>query len=443
MTSEGDAFDDGAETVAVRTTLAPHAPVRVVELRLAGASHALALDCPRTLGSAPGADLRLPHPTVSRLHARLEVRAGVPWVEDLGSTNGVFVGGIRVGAAQLVDGARLQLGSLTVEVGVPASERREPLWPTERFGPLLGRSAAMRALFERVRRVAASDACVFVHGETGTGKDLVARAIHDESPRRASPFVVFDCSAVPEALFEAELFGHTRGAFTGADRAREGAAAAARGGTLFLDEVGELPLTTQPKLLRMLETGTIRRVGEARHEAVDVRVVAATHRDLAKMVAAGTFREDLYFRLVVLPLEVPALHERPEDIPLLIAHFAKGREVDGALLEEAVRRRWPGNVRELRAFVERALALGTDEALRLSAARPHAASSPGAAAPPHAAAVDLDRPLRELRDEAADAVERAYLAGWLDRCGRNVTAVAQAIGLDRTYVHRLMRKHSL
>jgi len=437
MTTDGDFFDDAMHTAALRSALPAYTALRVVEFVHDGTVYSLVLDRPQSIGSAPAVDMRLEHPTVSRLHARIEARNGVPWIEDLDSTNGVFVDGTRVGTALLHDGARVRLGSLTLEVRVPSTERREELWPSERFGPLLGRSAPMRALFERIRRVAASDACVLLHGETGTGKDLVAQAIHDESARASAPFVVFDCSAIPEALFEVELFGHTRGAFTGADRAREGAAAAARGGTLFLDEVGELSVTTQPKLLRMLESGTIRRVGDTRHEPVDVRVIAATHRDLAKMVAGGSFREDLFFRLVVLPIEVPSLRSRPDDISLLIEHFARGRALDSGVVAEASRRPWPGNVRELRAFVERAMALGAEEALRLT--EPSGGNSTAVGT----AAIDFDRTLRELRDQAADAVERAYLTAWLARCGRNVTAVARAVGLDRTYVHRLMRKHDL
>ncbi len=439
--ADANEFEEPIETAVSARSLAPAGEVRVLELRAPdGLGGSMSLDRSRTLGAAPGVDLRIEAPTVSRLHARVHLREGRPWVTDLDSKNGVRVDGLRVLCAELVDGCELALGETKLVVRHGSDARRRELWPNERFGQLRGRSDTMRALFERIRRVAASDACVLVQGETGTGKDLVAQTIHEESARHARPFVVFDCSAVPEALFEAELFGHVRGAFTGADRSRDGAASSADGGTLFLDEVGELPLSLQPKLLRFLESGTVRRVGESRHQRVDVRVVAATHRDLARMVADGSFREDLYFRLVVLPLEVPPLRDRREDIPLLVAHFARGRSVPRSVLEEASDRRWAGNVRELRTFVERVVALGPSEALRLSDGF---AATPAGSGGGEGAAPDLDEPLRRVRERAADGAERAYLVGWLERTGRNVTAVAQAIGLDRTYVHRLLKKHHL
>jgi transcriptional regulator with GAF, ATPase, and Fis domain len=292
----------------------------------------------------------------------------------------------------------------------------------------------MRELFERLSKFAKSEATALVTGETGTGKDLVARAIHEHSSRARGPFVVFDCAAVPEALFESELFGHARGAFTGADRAREGAVQAAAGGTLFLDEIGELPLSMQPKLLRFLESRTVRRVGESDYRGVDVRVLAATHRDLARMVAGGSFREDLYFRLAVLPVTVPPLRARRGDIAALAQHFLGERALDATTLREIDGRPWLGNVRELRSFVERAVALGADEALRMI---------PGTQAPAGLPPVPLDEPFKDVRERWNDHLERGYLAGWIERKGHNVSAVADAIGLDRTYVHRLLKKHGL
>ncbi|MCC6877601.1 MAG: sigma 54-interacting transcriptional regulator, partial [Sandaracinaceae bacterium] len=401
------AFEEDGATESVRHELARSIERRLATLHiLSGDRRTEPVDRACTIGSAPDADVRLVDPTVSRLHARLEPTDEGLWITDLDSTNGTFVDGVRVGRALLHEGARVRLGHGELEVGYGKEPAIVPLWPSDRFGPLVGKSAVMRELFERLSRIAQSDATVLVQGETGTGTELVAEAIHAASPRESGPFVVVDCGAIPESLFESELFGHTRGAFTGADRAREGAVQLASGGTLFLDEIGELPLSMQPKLLRVLESRTVRRVGEAAHRPVDVRLVAATHRDLARMVATGAFREDLFFRVAVLPVVVPPLRARKGDIPLLAQHFLGGRALDPAVLRDLEGRPWLGNVRELRTFVERAVALGPDEALR---------SLGTAAAKSSLPAVPLDRPFKELREEWNDHLEREYLRGWLER----------------------------
>jgi transcriptional regulator with GAF, ATPase, and Fis domain len=429
----------GVETEVAHQRLPPSWDVAKLHLRLSdGSDRSVELTQQITLGSAEAADICLSHPTVSRLHARIEPRGDGPWIVDIASTNGVCVDGVRVGSAKLHGGAIIRLGDLEVHV-LESTAAKVDLWPAERFGPLLGRSEPMRALFEYIQKVAASDAAVLIQGETGTGKDVVANAIHDNSPRRSGPFVVFDCGSVPEPLFESELFGHVRGAFTGADRNRAGALESAEGGTLFLDEVGELPAAVQPKLLRMLETRTYRRVGESRYREANVRVVAATHRDISRMAADGSFREDLYFRLMVLPVYVPPLRERLVDLPLLAQHFAGERELPAGTLQAAAGRSWPGNVRELRTFVERALVIGPDAQIP-GLVTPVATDSVAADS---TGTVDLDSPLRQAKDLAALRVERAYLAGWIERTGRNVTAIAGEIGLDRTYVHRLLKKHEL
>ncbi|RZO56916.1 MAG: FHA domain-containing protein [Sandaracinaceae bacterium] len=388
------------------------------------------------LGSAPDVDVPVDDPSVSRIHCELDPREDGLWVRDLGSLNGTFVEGVLVREARLEDGATLRVGTTELAVGYDPNPTPLQLWPLERFGPLLGRSVPMRELFARLHRFAQSDETVLVQGETGTGKELAARAIHDMSARHEAPFVVLDSGAIPESLIEAELFGHARGAFTGAHADRVGAAEAAHGGTLFLDEVGELPLSMQPKLLRFLESRTVRRVGETAQRRVDVRVVAATHRDLRDMVNRGAFREDLYFRLAVLPATLPPLRERAEDVPLLASHFLpKGASpLSGELVAELSRRPWEGNVRELRNFVARAVALGPDEALGMMEGSSRAGAMPG---------VDLDVPFKELREAWVSHLERAYLTAMLARHGGNVTAVAQEARIDRTYVHRLMKKHGL
>ncbi len=434
-------------TVAQRDALGTAVSItrRRPRLRWADASgpRAVALDGRAVLGTAPGVDVPVSDPAVSRLHMELETRDDGVWVRDLGSRNGTFIEGVMVQSARAAVGARIVAGSTTFTVEHDATPASVDLWPNERFGPLLGRSVAMRELFARLARVAASDASVLLHGETGTGKELVAEALHGASPRAQQPFVIVDCAALPEALIESELFGHAKGAFTGAANVRVGAIEAADGGTVFLDEIGELPLAMQPKLLRAIESRAVRRIGESAYRKVNVRFVAATHRDLRRMVNAGAFREDLYFRLAVLPVTIAPLRQRADDIALLVQHFLP-KGASAALPPELVRelgaRPWLGNVRELRNFVERAVALGAAEALAMVGD----GATEGAAGPADAALpVDLDQPFKVLRERHLDRLERDYVAGLLERHQWNVSAVAQAAGLDRTYVHRLIRKHGL
>jgi transcriptional regulator with GAF, ATPase, and Fis domain len=296
----------------------------------------------------------------------------------------------------------------------------------------------MRELYAGLARVAESDAPVLLLGETGTGKELAARAIHAASKRAAQPFVVVDCAALAGSLIEGELFGHARGAFTGAVGARAGSFEAASGGTIFLDEIGELPLAMQPKLLRVLESRTVKRLGESEHRPVDVRLVAATHRDLPRMVNSGAFREDLFFRVAVLPLALPPLRVRPGDVPILYRHFLAGRQPREPVSERALMEMpWLGNVRELRNFVERACAIGAGGAL----GEPPPARTEADA--PTATPVPFEQPFKEFREQWIDRGEREYVRRLLDRHGRNVPAAAEAAGLDRTYVYRLIRKHDL
>ncbi|HVQ27280.1 MAG TPA: sigma 54-interacting transcriptional regulator, partial [Planctomycetota bacterium] len=322
------------------------------------------------LGTHPSSDVCLTDPHVSRLHARIDVEERDYVLADLGSTNGTRVGGVRVRQVCLEDGSEIELGATRLRFRVLDEPFRVELAQDEVFEGLIGRTPAMRELFALCARVAPTDATVLLQGETGTGKELVARALHQRSLRRDKPMVVFDCGAVPPTLIESELFGHERGAFTGAVAARSGVFERADGGTLFLDELGELTPDLQPKLLRVLETGELTRVGGEAPRKVDVRVVAATHRDLAAMISEGRFRADLYYRLAVIRLTIPPLRERREDVPLLAARFARevlgevprGPQAAGkripeetleAVFEDLRHHDWPGNVRELRNVVER------------------------------------------------------------------------------------------
>jgi DNA-binding NtrC family response regulator len=312
-----------------------------------------------TVGTLPDNDVVLSDPFVSSRHLRIEPRAGRWYLADLGSTNGTLLGGTRVERAELPFGLPMQLGDAELLLEPPvASDTARPLV----FEQMVSSDPGMRRVFELVERVAPSDAAVAILGDTGTGKELVARALHARSPRAAGPFIPVNCSAIAETLIESELFGHEKGAFSGAERLRKGAFEEAHGGTIFLDEIGELPVDLQAKLLRTLELGEVKRVGASRPITVDVRVVAATHRDLRAQVRTGRFREDLFYRLCVVPVTVPPLRQRRGDARLLAETFLSAASPRGLALrwsEEALARLegydWPGNVRQLRNVVQRAL----------------------------------------------------------------------------------------
>lgn len=396
-----------------------------------------------TVGTAPDVDIVLADKEVSRLHAELDPRDDGLWVRDLGSRNGTYVERIRVQAARVPAGGSIQLGRTELLVRYAAQPSAIELWPAASYHGLVGGSAVMRELFLRLDRVAKSAATVLIEGETGTGKELVARAIHEASDRAQGPFVVIDCGALPENLLEAELFGHARGAFTGALAGRDGAILDADGGTVFLDEIGELPLTMQPKLLRVLESRTVRRIGESQARPVDVRFVSATHRDLRTMANQRAFREDLYFRLAVLPVRVPPLRERPDDIPRLVEHFLShdvSASVSPELMRELLSRPWFGNVRELRNFVERARTLGAREALATSSQTP---SSTGAASWLGLPSDWYEASFSDFRECVAEASEREYVRRLLERHGGKVAQAAQRVGINRTYLYRLIKKYGL
>jgi two-component system, NtrC family, response regulator GlrR len=385
-------------------------------------------------GSAEGVGLCVRDRTVSHLHAELEPREDGLWVRDLGSLNGTYINEVRVTQGRVPPDGSLRLGSVAIRVSYDIAQLSVELWPGDRFGPLVGASIAMRRLFARMAKIATTTLSILIVGETGTGKELAAHAVHLASPRRDGPFVVVDCAALPENLVESELFGHVRGAFTGAEQPRAGAIESGDGGTVFLDEIGELPLAMQPKLLRAVESRQVRRVGDSQHRTVDVRFVSATHRDLREMVNRGAFREDLFFRLAALTVTLPPLRDRPEDVPLLARHLAPPGTppFDAAVLAELGSRPWLGNVRELRNFVERFAALGTAEALATSA-QPLGASAP----------TSLRGRYKGLREQWIETFERDYFRELIARNQGNVSAAAREAGVDRSYVHRMIRRYGL
>ncbi len=319
---------------------------------------------------------------------------------------------------------------------------------------LLGASAAMRSLHTLLSQVAARDLTVLLTGETGTGKELAARAVHAESPRKAKPFVAVNCGALPADLVESELFGHAKGAFTGATMAKAGLFEEAHGGTLFLDEMGDLPLPVQVKLNRALQEKEVRRVGTTVPVKVDVRVVAATHRELAAEVAAGRFREDLYYRLNVVTVRLPALRERREDIPLLAMHFLAraGRPELEGFAPEALRAltayAWPGNVRQLENAVARAVAVAQGRRIGVDDLPPElrgvrAADAGGAQVGRIPAEALAKLPYREAVDSARDTVSREYLSALMQEFGGNVTHAAERAGMERESLHRLLKRYGV
>ena len=408
------------------------------------------------VGSKDGNSLRLTNETVSRYHFEIEPTPLGFLLRDLGSTNGTFVDGYRVREVYLPKRATIKAGEVTLAFEALGEEVPIALSREDRFGDVLGRSPAMRELFDMLERVAQKDLTILLEGESGTGKERLAEAIHLRSPRAHKRFVVFDCAAVPASLMESELLGHERGAFTGAEQKRIGRFEEAHGGTLFIDEIGELPLELQPKLLRALEKREIRRIGGSQIIPVDVRVVAATNRDLVREVNRNTFREDLYYRLAVVRVRVPPLREREGDVPLLVEHFvlealdgdeAATKEAIASITEENWKRLvshpWPGNVRELRNFIERTMAItgGVDASAATSTARPQSVPTTVGPATLAGAAIDLARPYIEAREELLAHFEKGYLEAQLARHGGNISRAARAAGLDRMHFKRLLARH--
>ena len=405
------------------------------------------------IGTDPSCGLVLHDPAVSRKHLLLTIAEGRVVAKDLGSRNGTSFGGARIKEIELPVGAVLTLGHTEIAVQSRWYVREVAPSTARSFGELFGESVAMREVFAVLERAALSDVTVLVEGESGTGKELAARSIHAGSARVKGPYVVFDCGSVPPELAESELFGHKRGAFSGATTDRAGAFQQANGGTLCLDELGELPLDLQPKLLRVLETGEVKSVGSDTPRKLDVRVIASTNRDLLAESRRGRFRSDLFYRLEVVRVRMPPLRQRPEDIPGLVAKLLEGKvpasdKLAGANLRKLVAYAWPGNVRELRNALARAVALGQAPGKaplpfdKLVFNLGPAASSPltlGTEMP----GVSSNVPFKEAKEQLLATFEQMYVTTLLDRYRGNVTKAAAAAGLSRKHLHDLMKKIEL
>jgi DNA-binding NtrC family response regulator len=402
----------------------------------------LVVDQPElTIGSKQDSDLVLSDPTVSRLHAVLIESAGGYLIRDMDSTNGTYLDGVLVREAFLDFGRTVSLGETQMKF-VPFEQRIEVFPSSENvFGEVYGQSLEMRNIFGVLERVSSTDVTIVLTGETGTGKELLARAIHGRSLRARGPFVVFDCGSVAENLIESELFGHEKGAFTGATSSRQGVFETAQGGTLFLDEIGELGLDLQPKLLRVLETREVKRVGGTMTGRIDFRLIAATHRDLATEVKAGRFREDLFYRISVLRLRIPPLRERKEDIPLVAHQLLRNlsSEYKIGVVPEAARETleilisydWPGNIRELRNVLSRTIAMGGQKVIC-----------------PRDLLLSPDSEVTTMRmdsliGKSLQEIESAAIVQTLNAHDGNKTQTARALGIAYSTLYEKMKKYGI
>jgi DNA-binding NtrC family response regulator len=395
------------------------------------------------VGRNEACDLVLDDRKVSAVHMELVATERGVRVRDLGSRNGTFIGDTRVGEVYLTKAASVTLGDSVVEL-VPSVTSEVEVPDVGGFGPLVGRSAGMRSVFERLKKAAPTDLTVLVTGETGTGKELVAQAIHEASARAHKPFVVVDCGAIPATLAESALFGHERGSFTGAVDKRISPFVEADGGTIFLDELGELPLDVQPKLLRALAEQRVKAVGSNSYRPVNVRVVAATRRDLVREVNGGTFRSDLYFRVAQLKVELPALRQRLEDIPVLVRRMIEDlgdkdayARITNDSLERLMRHDWPGNVRELRNIVAVALAFSGDGPIDLAAHLAPVTTSAAESAPTRG------RTFQDAKREVLARFEREYFTTLHAECGGNVSEIGRRAAMERAHVRGYLRRHGI
>jgi DNA-binding NtrC family response regulator len=445
----GPSHDEGDPTATLRArapvgpVLSPGCALSVLEGPDAGATFKIDdLAGRRTLlGSSPVCDVRLTDRAASRRHAALEVDATGLRILDLGSSNGTFVNGVRVWDACLTGGERVEIGKNVLHVAMDVGQREVSASPSTRFHRVIGASPEMRRLYPLFERLAVVDVPVLIEGETGTGKEALAESLHEAGPRRSEPFVVFDCTTVAPSLVESELFGHDRGAFTGATSDRAGLFEQANDGTLFIDEIGDLDLGLQAKLLRALEQREVRRLGGSRWLKLNVRILAATRRDLDREVQARRFRDDLFYRLAVARVDLPPLRKRQGDIALLTRCFwamlgGEQARLSPDLVQQFEAYQWPGNIRELHNAVAQQLAIGDVELGQQSSAE----------APVSSTSDFIDRVVAEgkslprARHKVTQELERRYLTRMLELHGGHVGRAADACGIGRRYFQMLRAK---
>ena len=428
-------------------------PLKVVVTSGPDAGREVALHTALEIGSDPTLGLHLTDPAVSRKHVLITAGQGRVVVKDLGSRNGTFFGGAKVHEIEIPIGAVIQLGQTELAVQLRWYVREVAPSTARSFGELFGESVAMREVFAILERAAFADAAVLIEGESGTGKELAARSLHAASSRAKAPYVVFDCGSVPAELAESELFGHKRGAFSGATSDRGGAFVQADGGTICLDEIGELPLDLQPKLLRVLETGEIKPVGSDVTRKVDVRIIASTNRDLLAESRRARFRSDLYYRLEVVRVRMPPLRQRPEDIPGLVAKLlgpklASGDRIAGQNLRKLVGYGWPGNVRELRNALARAMTLSQVPGQPRPSFDKLVFNLGPVSASPLTIGVEFpgvgsNVPYKEAKEQLIQSFDQHYISSLIDRHQGHITKAAAAAGLSRKHLYELMRKVDL
>jgi DNA-binding NtrC family response regulator len=456
---------DGTEIIVASSQSRLRVQFEAIELRLVAGADAgleISLGLPNVrIGTAPDNDLVLTDRAVSRRHAEIRMTPNGLLLRDLGSTNGTFINDVRITEAYIPPDAECRLGYSTLLIRQRTEERKVAVPLQDHLGELVGSSERMRELYGLIRAVAPTPTTVHLHGESGSGKELVARTLHTFSGR-SGPFMVFDASVADAEMVRNDLFGHIKGAFTGATGSREGAFRQAHTGTLFIDEIGELPLDLQPRLLRVLETREVTPIGSDKSSRVDVRVITATHRDLATMVRTGAFRADLFYRLSVVPIELPALREIREDIPLIAQHLCQQLQlndrISAAAMEALQNYPWPGNVRELRNVLERAAVMCGDreirpEDLRLpkTAEAPAWASTPvwtsasSITAPPPIPAEPVSIPKPGAADARAHLkeMERQMIIEAMERNRHNKAAVARELGIPLSTLKRRLKEYRI
>ena len=450
---------DGTEIIVAASPSRLRVQFEAIELRVATGADAgleMSLGLPNVrIGTSPDNDLVLTDRAVSRRHAEIRMTPNGLLLRDLGSTNGTFINDVRITEAYIPPDAECRLGYSNLLIRQRTEERKVAVPRQNHLGELVGSSERMRELYGLIRAVAPTPTTVHLHGESGSGKELVARTLHTFSGR-SGPFMVFDASVADAEMVRNDLFGHIKGAFTGATGSREGAFRQAHTGTLFIDEIGELPLDLQPRLLRVLETREVTPIGSDKSSRVDVRVITATHRDLAEMVRTGAFRADLFYRLSVVPIELPSLREIREDIPLMTEHLCQQLQlscrISAAAMAALQSYPWPGNVRELRNVLERAAVMCGDREIRPEDLRlPKTALAP-APTFPMAASTPSPTPVEPIsipKPGGADArahlreMERQMIIDAMERNRHNKAAVARELGIPLSTLKRRIKEYQI